>query len=195
MKRISFLIVTLALCATPAVRAQDAATQERLDKLTGRIDDLTAAHDALKKQVDVLIKEVADVREQSAKPSTSYARPEELSRLAEKVQEVDRKRMDDAEKIHAELLKLRDVLKTPLASSKKPPVAAPKDTPVTPDSGTPSKGFEYVIKSGDTLDAVAQAYREKNIKVTAAQILKANPGLKAERLYVGKKIFIPAPQP
>jgi LysM repeat protein len=195
MKRISFLIVTLALCSTPAMRAQDAATQERLDKLTGRIDDLTAAHDAMKKQVDVLIKEVADVREQSAKPSTSYARPEDLNRLAEKVQEVDRKRLDDAEKIHAELLKLRDVLKAPLASSKKPPVAAPKDTPVTPDSSTLSKGFEYVIKSGDTLDAVAQAYREKNIKVTVAQILKANPGLKAERLYVGKKIFIPAPQP
>ena len=195
MKRISFLLVTLALCSTPAVRAQDAATQERLDKLTGRIDDLTAAHDALKKQVDVLIKEVESVREQAAKPSASYARPEELSRLAEKVAEVDRKRMDDAEKIHAELLKLRDVLKAPLTSSKRPPVAAPKDTPVTPVSSTPDKGFEYVIKSGDTLDAVAQAYREKNIKVTVAQILKANPGLKAERLYVGKKIFIPAPQP
>jgi phage tail protein X len=52
-----------------------------------------------------------------------------------------------------------------------------------------------VIKSGDTLDAVALAYREKNIKVTVAQILSANPGLKAGRLIVGKKIFIPAPQP
>jgi phage tail protein X len=32
-----------------------------------------------------------------------------------------------------------------------------------------------VIKSGDTLDAVVLAYKEKNIKVTVAQILKANP--------------------
>jgi len=51
-----------------------------------------------------------------------------------------------------------------------------------------------VIQSGDTLDAIVLAYREKSIKVTVAGILKANPGLKAERLIVGKKIFIPAPQ-
>ena len=50
-----------------------------------------------------------------------------------------------------------------------------------------------MIQSGDTLDAIVQAYKEKNIKVTVAQILKANPGLKAERLRVGQKIFIPAP--
>jgi len=30
--------------------------------------------------------------------------------------------------------------------------------------------------------------------VTTDDILKANPGLKAEKLKVGQKIFIPAPQ-
>jgi LysM repeat protein len=195
MKRISFLLVTLALCAPPALRAQDAATQERLDKLTGRIEDLTAAQETLKKQVNELAKELGEVREQSAKPNTSYARPEDLNHLAEAIKEVDRKRMDDAEKIHTELLKLRKVLEMPVAPPKKSTVSAPKVTPIVPDSATPANGFEYVIKSGDTLDAVALAYREKNVKVTVAQILKANPGLKAEKLYVGKKIFIPAPQP
>ena len=53
--------------------------------------------------------------------------------------------------------------------------------------------FPYVIQSGDTLDAIIQAYKEKNIKVTMAQILAANPGLKADRLRVGQKIVIPAP--
>ena len=195
MKRISFLLVTLTLCTPPALRAQDAATEERMNKLSARIDDMEASRDALKKRVDELTKELQNVREASAKPSISYARPEDLNQLAEKLKEVDRKRMDDAEKIHTELLKLRDVLKPLPAQSKKAPVSVHKDTAVTPDSTTPDKGFEYVIKSGDTLDAVAQAYREKNIKVTVAQILSANPGLKAEKLYVGKKIFIPAPQP
>ena len=195
MKRISFLLVTLALCIPPALRAQDAATQERLDKLSGRIEDLTAAQETLKKQVNELAKELAGVREQSAKPNASYARLEDLNHLAEAIKEVDRKRMDDAEKIHTELLKLRKVLEMPPSQPKKSPVSVSKDTPVIPDSTTPTKGFEYVIKSGDTLDAVALAYREKNVKVTVAQILKANPGLKAERLIVGKKIFIPAPQP
>ena len=195
MKRISFLLVTLALCTPPALRAQDAATQERLDKMSGRIEDLTAAQEILKKQINELTKELQNVREQAAKPSANYARPEDLNQLAEKLKEVDRKRMDDAEKIRIELLKLRQVLEMPPPKSKKSSVSVPKESPVTPVSTTSDKGFEYVIKSGDTLEAVALAYREKNIKVTVAQILSANPGLKAEKLYVGKKIFIPAPQP
>ena len=156
---------------------------------------MEASRDALKKRVDELAKELDSVREQSSKPITSYARQEDLNRLGEAVKEVDRKRLDDAEKIHTELLKLRDVLKAPPTSSKKPPVAAPKDNSVSTKPGPPENGFEYVIKSGDTLDAIAQAYKEQKIKVTVAQILTANPGLKAERLIVGKKIFIPAPKP
>ena len=195
MKRIYFLLVTLALCSAPAARGQDAATQERLDKLSGRIEDLAAAQDAMKKQVSELARELESVREQSGKPNASYARQEDLNRMAEAIKEVDRKRMDDAEKIHTELLKLRKVLETPLASPKRTSVQAPKDNPPRANPTTPDKGFEYKIKSGDTLDAVAQAYRDQNIKVTVAQILNANPGLKAERLKVGQTIFIPAPQP
>jgi len=195
MKRISFLLVTLALCLSPALRAQDAATEERLNKLSGRIDDLAAAQESLKKQIDVLAKELDSVREQSGKPNAGYARQEDLNRLVEKVQEVDRKRLDDAEKTHTELLKLRNLLEAPLTPKKKTSVTAPKDTPVSTNPPTPDKGFEYVIKSGDTLDAIVQAYKDQKVKVTVAEILKANPGLKAERLRVGQKIFIPAPQP
>ncbi len=57
------------------------------------------------------------------------------------------------------------------------------------------KVFQYTIQSGDTLSAIVQAYKEKNINVTAAQIQAANPGLKADRLRVGQKIYIPAPKP
>lgn len=195
MKRISFLLVALALWSGPAVRAQDAATQERLDKLSGRIDDLIASQESFKKQLDVLAKELESVREQSGKPNASYARQEDLNRLGEAVKAVDRKRLDDAEKIHTELLKLRKVLEAPLSSSKKSPATTPKDNPVRANPTASDKGFEYTIKSGDTIEAVAQAYRDQNIKVTAPQILNANPGLKAERLKVGQTIFIPAPKP
>ncbi len=194
MKRVFFLLVTLALCAAPAVRAQDAATQERLDKLSGRIEDLTAGQEALKKQINDLMHELESVREQAAKPSPNYARQEDLSQLAEKIKEVDRKRLDDADKIHTELLKLRKVLEMPLAAPKqKPaPVAREKAAPETP--ATDDKVFPYVIQSGDTLDAIVQAYKEKNIKVTVAGILKANPGLKAERLIVGRRSSSPRPR-
>ena len=185
----------MALCAAPTVRAQDAATQERLDKLTGRIEDLTAAQEALKKQVNELTRELESVREQATKPTANYARPEDLNRLGEAIKEVDRKRMDDAEKIHTELLKLRDLLKAPPPSPKQKAASLPKEKSAPEQPATDDKVFPYVIQSGDTLEAIVQAYKEKNIKVTVAGILKANPGLKAERLIVGKKIFIPAPQP
>jgi phage tail protein X len=103
--------------------------------------------------------------------------------------------MDDAEKIHTELLKLRDLLKAPPRFAKAEGGSRAEGEVRPRTASADDKGFEYVIKSGDTLDAIVQAYKEKNIKVTVAQILKANPGLKAERLIVGKKIFIPAPQP
>ena len=195
MKRISFLLVTLALCAAPTVRAQDAATQERLDKLTGRIEDLTAAQEALKKQVNELTRELESVREQATKPTANYARPEDLNRLGEAIKEVDRKRMDDAEKIHSELLKLRTVLEKPLAPPKPKTTSVPKDKPAPEVPTGDGKVFLYVIQKNDSLDAIVQAYKEKNIKVTVAGILKANPGLIPEKMRVGQKIFIPAPQP
>ena len=82
-----------------------------------------------------------------------------------------------------------------------PRAEKPKDKPrtETPEkpvsAGGGEKGFEHVIQSGDTISTIALAYREKGIKITSDQILKANPGLKANSLKVGQKIFIPATQP
>ena len=194
MKRISYLLMTLALCSAPGVRAQDAATQERLERLSGRIEDLTTAQETLRKQLADMSRELETVREQSGKPNSSYARQEDLERMEKAIKEVDRKRVEDAEKIQTQLQNLRKVLEAPPPQTKKSPATTPKDPPATGNPSTPEKGFEYVVKSGDTLDAIAQGCKEKNIKVTVAQILKANPGLKAERLKVGQKIFIPAPQ-
>ncbi|HOC50002.1 MAG TPA: hypothetical protein PK751_07250, partial [Verrucomicrobiota bacterium] len=102
MKRISFLLLAaLALGAPSALRAQDAATEERLNKLSGRLDDLAAAQEAFRAQIADLSREIQSLREQVARPSASYARPEDLNRLAEAVKEVDRKRMNDADKTQA----------------------------------------------------------------------------------------------
>ena len=42
--------------------------------------------------------------------------------------------------------------------------------------------------------AIAEYYAKYGVKVTTDQILKANPGLKAEKLKPGQEIWIPAPQ-
>lgn len=195
MKAIFFLLVTLALCAPPAVRAQDAATQERLDKLAGRIDDLTAAQEALRKQMSELSRELQSVREQSSKPNASYVTREDLTPLRDAIKEVDRNRVNDAEKVKTELIKLRKLLEMPPPSTKQKPASTLKEKAVSEKPPGDDKVIPYTIQSGDTLDAIVQACKEKNIKVTVAQIQAANPGLKADHLRVGQKIFIPAPKP
>lgn len=195
MKRISFLLVTLALCGAPALRAQDAATEERLNKLSGQIETLIETQQATSRRLDALAKEMEGLREQlSFKPAANYATQEQLKELAKSLQEVDRKRVQDAANVKTELEKIRNTLlkdPAPAAVGKKK-APSPPDEPPVPDK---QEGFEYVIQPGDTLSTISQAYREKKIKVSVEQILKANPGLKADRLVVGKKIFIPAPKP
>jgi len=189
MKRFSILLLGLTLVnLTPSLRAQDAATEERLNKLNGLVQDLVEDKAHMKKQLDVLAKEIAALREQgSSTPSAASA--EDLRKLAEKIQEIDRKREADKELILKEIEKLGKT------------IAAPRPRPSTPAANTGTgpapadkeKGYEYVVQSGDTPSAIAAAYREQGVKITADDILKANPGLKATSLPVGKKIFIPAP--
>ena len=193
MKRISLLLITLSLCANPAARAQDPATEERLNKLSGQIEDLIAGQKEQRERLFALVKELESVREQSAKPSANYATHDDLNRLRESVKEVDRKRLEDYDKIRAELLKLGKTLSAPAPSSKKSAPATPVDGPTIEKSSPPEKGFKYTIQKNDNLSAIVQAYKEKSIKITTDQILKANPGLNANRLRVGQEIFIPAP--
>ena len=200
MKRISVCLLLFALGAAPITRGQDAATEERLNKLSGQIEDLIAGQKAQQKHLADLAKELENVREQASKPSGNYASQEGLKHLAEALKEVDRKRLDDYDKIQAALAKLGKTLQPSAASKKAASTTQPAEAPAgdkPPEkAASVEKGIEYVIQPGDTLSAVVQACKEKKIKVTVDQILKANPGLKPEKLRAGQKIFIPAvPQP
>ena len=193
MKRISLLLIILSFYTGPTARAQDAAIEERLNKLSGQIEDLIAGQRQEKERLASLARELESVREQASKPTGNYATQEDLKRLADAIKEVDRKRLEDYDKIRAELLKLGKNLSAPVSSSKKSASSTATESIETAKASPPAKGFEYVIEKNDSLSAIVKAYGEKNIKVTTDQILKANPGLNPNRLRVGQKIFIPAP--
>ncbi|HSU52715.1 MAG TPA: LysM peptidoglycan-binding domain-containing protein [Candidatus Dormibacteraeota bacterium] len=202
MKRISFLLLSAALVSSAPTRAEDAATEERLNQLNGKIEDLIAGQETQRKRIAELSKELESVREQAGKPTGNYAAQDDLKRLGEAVKEVDRKRLEDYDKIHSDLLKLAKTLNAPPPKSNKTATSA-VDNPVA-DKGSADKSgdksstldkgvYEYVVQSGDTLDAIVQAYKQKNIKITVAQIKQANPGLVPEKMRVGQKLVIPAP--
>ncbi len=189
------VVAALALCLT--AQAQDnSALEQRLNELSGRIETLLENQETLRKQVAGLAREIDGLREKQNRPQPDYASQEDLRELAKAVREVDKKRIEDNKKVYEELGRLGRAIKETV-NLPPPPRSTPSHTSVkekepAPDP-VPEKGYEYVIQSGDTLSGIIQAYREKNIKVTMDQVLKANPGLKPERVIPGKKIFIPAP--
>jgi LysM repeat protein len=195
MKRISFLILCAVLVATP-VFGQDTATQQQIDKLTGQIQDLLAAQGRQDQTIADLRRDISELRDKVNTPQVNdNASRDDLKKLAEQVQEVDKKRLADRELILKEIDRLGKAVvvaaavPTHISKTSTPKPAADDNDTAAP--ATPQNGYEYVVQKGDSLSAIAKAYRAKGVKVTTTQIIKANPGLSAATLYSGRKIFIP----
>ena len=83
--------------------------------------------------------------------------------------------------------------------------AAPVAPPTQPRYGTdnlPPAKFKFrenTVQAGEFLSTILEAYnsafKDEGLKgrVTQSQVLKANPGLKANRLLIGQKLRIPEP--
>ena len=195
MKKILFAVAVAALVVTPAF-AQDAATQQQIEKLSGQLQDLLDAQAQQGKRMDAIEKEVSDLRDKVNTPAAvpDAASAGDLKKLAEQLQEVDQKRQSDRELILKQLDKIAKAAGAPpvkiRASSGTSTATSGGDAPAP---NVPKTGYYYVVKDGDTLSGIAKTYREseKHVKVSVSQILAANPGLDPTKLYTGKKLFIP----
>jgi len=186
-----FLISSLAIAAA---RAQDSATQQQIDKLSGQIQDVLAAQAAQEKRITALERQINNLGSQLNQPGASgFASQDDLKKLAEQVQEIDKKRQEDNERVLKELEHLEKSLGASPPGRRSPPETSPEPLKSHSTAGGGQNGYDYSIRSGDTLLAIAKAYRDQGIKVTVDQILKANPGLDPKNMKVGQKIFIPAP--
>src|SRR6266498_4030094 len=160
MKRIFFFLIALSLCGGRELQAQDAATEERLNKLNGLVQDLLEDKAHQKKQIESLSRELQNLREQVSKPTGNYASQDDLRTLARKLQEIDQKRIEDNERIVKKIEKLGETLASPPPGKRPKPIPEPSENS-SPGNTSPQKGFEYTVVSGDTLSTIAQAYREK----------------------------------
>lgn len=190
------LVLFLNLCFLVAVaRAQEDPVQQQIDQINGQIQDIEAAQAAQEKRIEALEGEVNNLASQLNQNNTQqFASQSDLQQLAGQVQEIDRKRQDDNQRILNQLTQLEQSLNTP-GPTYRPPVATATVAGNNPNpnaSGTQT-GYNYNIQSGDTISAIARAYRHQGVKVSVEQILGANPGLNPNDLQVGRKIFIPAP--
>jgi len=192
MKRILIWFLVLGF-SVAAARAQDDATQQQINELNGRIQNLTDLQTVQAKRITALEKEVSELRDKSSQPAaTDTVNADDLKKLADQVQEIDKKRQEDRELILKEIGKLGKVGGSPSGRKSTPSVTTNAATGGS-SAGGKENGYERTIAAGDTLSVIAAAYRDQGIKVTSDQILKANPGLDPKNLKVGQKIFIPAP--
>jgi LysM repeat protein len=194
MKRVCLLLAMLACFGPLLGRAQDASTEERLRQLRGKIEDLLAGQEAQRKYLEQLAREVGALRKRQNTPVPDYASNEDLRRLKNAIEAIDRKRLGDYEKIRAELLKLGRTLAAPLPATKRNGSAAVRDVPAEKPAVDDKGLHSYTVKKGDTLSGIISAYRRKtNLKVTKEQIRQANPGVDLEKLRPRMKILIPGP--
>jgi LysM repeat protein len=179
MKRIITCLGLIIMCHGN-LPAQDDALVERVNRLSIYVEELMADKARQQKQITDLTRELENLRGQVQRASNGASR-EDVRALADALQQLERKQREDTKSVADAIEKLGKASAT----------AARASTPASP-SRAAERGWEYTVEPGNTLSAIAQAYREKfNIKVTPDDILKANPGLKATSLQVGKVIFIP----
>lgn len=210
MKRIFALATLLALLPVFApLRAQvDPATaaaereqaEERHRNIISRLERMEESIAAFQKSATSLREEVRKVKDEMDRlknKNESAATQESIKRLADSIEAVDKKRAADYEKNVRAFEEMKKViLERPAASGRTPapPLTGGQD-PVKPPAGTPGKqaGWNYTIKSGDTLAGVALALRKQGINVSSTQIEKANEGVNWNKLKINQIIFIPKP--
>jgi len=180
-----------------AAVAEQQGVEEKFKQMAADIQTLRAANQALLDKVSALNEELQQIRAEQARLTANTLGRDDLKPLAQRIEEVDKKRQEDKDTISEEIKKsaarLEKLLTNAAEISPKPPIKpAPGAPPATED------GFSYTIKDGDRLLDIVNAYnaefKSKGMKtITLKQAKDANPGVDWNNLHIGQKIVIPRP--
>lgn len=209
MKRNLLLAGLLAstLCSVDSLQAQEspaaAAEREELQanykRVNSKIEQLEETLQALQKQIGTLVSEVHEMRGEIDRLKTrneNAATQDAIKRLAEKIEEVDKKRQTDNELVRSQFKSLGKELARSVQPKEPVTPPAPKiDKPVNPEPPVPENLLAYKIKDGDTLSRIVNDLRAQGFKITIKQIEAANPKVNWNKLKIGQTVLIPAPTP
>jgi TolA-binding protein len=223
MKRALILAAMLFLCPQPFLFAQDVPitplspsnpisapapsaasvaareeADERAKRISADIEALQAANEALQTKLTAMEQEIQTLREAQSHASDNSGVQDALRTLAEKIQEVDKKREEDKATISEEIRKSIGGLEKSLGSGSAPTPTRSSRTTANVDTPAPTGGFSYTIHDGDRLWDIVKAYNKdfqsKGLKpISSRQVREANPNVDWSRLKVGQKIVIPKP--
>ncbi len=226
-----FLVAGLLAAATAArLNAQPldpAVVGERIQRLTAAVESLELALASQKRQIDALGNEVHKMRDEMSRQGdalrqSSSQRPwaDDLKRLADAINEVDRKRAADGEQVVKVLTDLKravassaDIPKPSKAGSSEPRGGsrgstgrgannegsgdkASEKASDKPAEKPPEKALEYVVERGQSLSEVIASFNEEAKRqgykpLTVSQVMKFNDIKDDRRVPVGAKILLP----
>ena len=164
-------------------------SEERYRRLSSSVEDLLASQAVLQKRISSLAEDLRGLREEQSKPNTTYVTRDELKRLAEQLQEIDRKREADKRLILEEIQKLAKIP----APVSQPHSSSGRQQDKSSEKERIENGYWHVVDKDETLSLIIQAYRQKGVKVTRKVVEEANPTMNPNRLLRGQKVFIPDP--
>lgn len=189
---------------SPAAAAERENTEANLKQVNVKMELIEEALRTQQRRIGALVNEIHALREDVDRMKSrneSAATQESIKRLAEKIEEVDRKRRDDNELVLAQLKAIGKGLTKPPPPQREPtpappPSATKQDDPAPQHADAPPEnGYIYKIKDGDTLVRIVTDLRKQGFKVTQKQVMDANPKVNWTRLKIGQSIFIPQPAP
>lgn len=183
-----------------AAAAQREEMEANFKRMNAKVEQLEETLQTQQKRMAALVEEIHSLRDEVDRLKTrneSAATQESIKRLAEKVEEVDKKRIADNELVISQLRTLGKALSKPIVQSE------PKAAPVTPKVDKPApaanapqeNGWTYQIKDGDTLSRIVTDMRAQGKLITQKQVMDANPKVNWNKLRIGQTVFIPQPAP
>jgi LysM repeat protein len=173
---------------TDVASLQQTVTQLQNDNaaLKQQLADLQAAFEQYKadqaKERQTLIDNVADMIASSGKSSKKKKPGAETSEAAAPAPE------PGSTEVHSSMEATAPSLAPPPDN---PAAGTADDTP--PPAPKKEHGYYHVVAPGETVSIIAAAFRDQGVKVTSAQIRRANGLTPDSVLKPGEKLFIPKP--
>ena len=184
---------------TPNKTAQSRYFEEQFRQLRGEIEGIKEAYDLQLRKSVALEAEVKRLRtaNESFKRDLAlkFASNKDIDELARKLMELDKNRRNDLAVTNQQIDAILKIVTKLAATPIQPRNPGGGNVPPPPNI----KFREHVVQAGEFLSTIQEAYnkafKDEGLKgrVTQNQILKANPGLKANLLFPGQKIRIPLP--
>ncbi len=184
---------------TPDKTAQGRYFEEQFRQLRGEIEGIKEAYDLqLRKSValEAEVKRLQTANETFKRDlALKFASNKDIDELAKKLMELDKNRRNDVAVTNQQIDAILKIVTKLAAAPVQPRGNGGGNNPAPADFDF----REHEVKAGEFLSTIQEAYnkafKDEGLKgrVTQNQILKANPGLKANLLFIGQKIRIPVP--